>query len=273
MTDDQFVAHVMTLARRLGNALDTLDAGDVSAAADLAGHLRTLLGAAKGNRALQRLADLPGAHLPWVTVGHAPTEVETTIISVGYLPLERPTQPPPNEHTISFFDWIKRTAIIYPGTVQRTASWSKFVTDAGNTFGSHISKSTPDYLHQATLFGIANLNLTDYLLRQIAWAAERALEKTLLSLGQTVTLHERPLEFYNSGIRFLHNFMDGPAMRLSIEFRLSSFPAEILQFELEGTHRFLADENGKPQWVAPPGFIDRKPLEVPTAPPPNSAAE
>jgi hypothetical protein len=237
------------LSRRLSRALDTIDGGDLSGGDDLAGNLRTLIANGNGNRAIMRLASATGIVPEAVVVSARPKDERDTVIAVGNLPSNPGLKGASTSvRTIEFRDWIDMNSLVVARARRRAFSWSALANTAGNTTGNHLGTTIPDVLEHSSMFGLAGFTLHHYLLRQIAWLVERSLTTILREVGQDVpAVAQRPIELFGAHIDELHVTKRGEEIFTSMNFSVSNFPAELMNFEFNGDYRFGVNADRKMQ--------------------------
>lgn len=256
LTPDQIAAGALDLSKRLRRHLDVLDAGEPSAAQDVAVALRTLVSFGQGDNVIGRLCKAYGISYPTVMLSRADRIPDRAgaHLWLGGLPTNaaQGIQWPGSTTTLDSDAWARSDALISQGS--RPVSWQKLIGQLANTWGSHLSTETPHLVTDIELADVADISLGHYVTRQAGWVAEDLLRQVLPQVGcETGHLPPRTLDYNNLIISALvvHHHFPTTDVRVLATTSDPSVDRPILRLRVEGAELFVRMSGPSAIWPAP----------------------
>ena len=162
------------LLSRLTRSLDAIADGHLDAIEDVSALTRTTLAFGKGDNAAERLRRSLRLDHPVLVVSRPPEDERGTHIAFGGMAeVPRDTG---GTISVTLERWLRSPAVIVKGARRRSSTWEQFITQYGNTYGSHVSEHIPGELTRAgALMHARQVPLADYLVHAAGVVAESCL--------------------------------------------------------------------------------------------------
>lgn len=228
------------LSRHLTDHLN----GEFAAIDDVAAVLRTLCSKGAGDKLIMRVVRSHGIEPRTISYAYPVQAKPGTILELGAVPQLRPHAP--SHVRLSLLEWLDTPALVaanridapFPAAHKRL-TWAQLINDLANVRGSHATQTIAPWLDVASLGGVHDISLADYIVESAAVIVEDTLHYTLTELGHAGDAPVlRLLPVRPVGVDWLRIAADGQLLHIEANSFTTGWDAP------DGEHRILAFEAG-----------------------------
>jgi len=214
--------------------------GEFAAIDDVAALLRTLCAKGAGDKLIMRVVRSYGIEPAQMSYARPVEGLPGTVLELGAVPQLRAHAP--SHVTLSLLEWLDTPALIaaeridapLPATHKRH-TWQQLINDLANVRGSHATQTIAAWLDVASLGGVHDISLADYIIESAAVVVEDTLRYTLSKLGHPEDAPEmRQLPVRPVGVDWIRIGSDGSQLSVEADSFTSSWDAP------DGDHHILS---------------------------------